>query len=191
MRIYAALLFCILVFSQCQNEVRKVDKKKDVLVEQEIEEEPTNFSEEECPPILLFLSSLGYSSVVQENSENVTRKATLACFIKLYSSELDNLEREELISLRIEKDSLDSKFLIKKMVFQNSDSSKSIFSAYSKGFHKNCIGVKEPHFIILADKEIFIFFVEAERNRDLLRELQLKVKEELSRCENYKLTTFD
>lgn len=191
MRIFTSLLFVIFIFPRCQNVNNKAEVQETDFLKQNKKEEAFGAKNHECPSIESLFNSLGYLRDVQKTSEIITRNATLECFIKRYSTEFESLKQEEIISLKTQKDSLDSKLLVKRMKFQNSETTKVIFNAYSKGYYENCLGVKEPHFLLVAEKDIFIFYVEAERNRTLLNELQAQVNFFLIHCNKYNLMTLD
>jgi len=195
-RKFSALLIFVFFFSHCDfkeigtNEDKSMEGlQTQVEVADTIVGQDSSSHDNKCPLIKDYLLDIGYSYLLESSMDKVTRSATLECFIKLYEQDFNQLAVEKIIVLK--KGGNESKpVYMKRLEFKNESSAELIYDAYAKGFHQSCLGIKEPHFLTLKNTEVYVFYVLAERDREMLKGLQSIMLDSLGKCKNYVFKTF-
>ncbi|MDC1265811.1 hypothetical protein N8009_03360 [Flavobacteriaceae bacterium] len=191
MKTHISYLFILIIFINCKNEEKAtiVTESKQV-VNTVSEQETTGITQDKTIDVSCFDDYFNHFiesfEVAQRESDNVTREGVLNCFIVNNQKEFSELEKELFLTLSDTKDYKEP-IRVKKLIYNNNQLAETIFTAYSKGFYDDCIGIKEPNFIIQEGNVVYVFFVRAEYYRQVL----LKFKEELlkiKKCTNLKVT---
>ncbi len=173
----------------CKNEKKVTIVTEPKQVVNTVSEEETNITQNNADVSCFedyFNHFIKSFEVAQRESDNVTREGISNCFIVNNQNEFSGLEKELFLTL---SDTVDYKepIRVKKLIYNSNQLAETVFTAYSKGFYDNCIGIKEPNFIIQEDNTVYVFFIRAEYYRKVL----LKFKEELlkiKKCPNLKIT---
>lgn len=186
------LIFKIIVFFilfGCQNKFKKktntIENQKDSVSNIEAVKD-NNLND--CYQTLLdeFLNKNAYKLEKSENSI-LTNKGTLNCFLIKNKSQLENISKEVLLNVS-NLTEFEEPIRIKKWMFSDLKFSRYIFEEFSKGFHNQCIGIKEPNFIISDGSNIYIFYVRAEYYREVLLRFKNRMLKDITKCPNVKIT---
>lgn len=189
MKTHILYISILIIFISCKNENKATIVTESKQIVNTVSEEETNITQINADVSCFddyFNHFIESFEVVQRESDNVTREGILSCFIVNNQKEFSGLEKELFLTLSDTKDYKEP-IRVKKLIYNSNQLAETIFTAYSKGFYDNCIGIKEPNFIIQEDNVVYVFFIRAEYYRRVL----LKFKEELlkiKKCPNLKIT---
>lgn len=106
-----------------------------------------------------FEETLKDFEVKQETSKEIIRGGILDCFIKNNQKSFSKLVKETDYQLSKNEKYKDI-IHVKAFEFEERENAETIFKNYKKGFHNRCIGMKEPNFIIMKDKYVYVFYVD-------------------------------
>ena len=123
----------------------------------------------------------------ESNSETLAKEGILDCFFKRNEAQLGKINSEILIEAS-KSTEYSATIKVKRWIFSDKQAANYIFKEFSKGFYDQCIGMKEPNFIVIESNNIYIFYVRAEYNRHNLLKLKKAIQEDISKCPDAKLT---
>jgi len=176
--LFLAILTLLVSCNEAPKAVTDTASKKDI-----VQEKNKVVTKNNCLPIDTLLKSIGYTYEIQLKFKSLAQR----CFSKLYSSDFGKLKSKEFILVENDLNHSSTKFFIKKLVFRSTDVCRKMFEAYSKGYDydEKCLGMKEPHFLIMDKSTLLIIYVYSEYQRESLRSFQSVILKELKSCKNY------
>lgn len=179
-----------MLFVACESnptaDVQKETPTKDTTIIQQIPAaEPT--PQQDCFQTLFerMLNEQRYT-VKKDEYEQLTRSGLILCFLQQNESDFAALEKHTKISMH-DPTEMEHPVLVNQLVFPDERRATILFDKLDRGYHNNCLGMKEPNFLIQENNQVYIFFVDAEYYRSVLEAFQAALDEELKACKNLRL----